>query len=377
MRPECEATRAYVGRMRILVVTPWFPTSASRESGIFVEREAAALAEAHDVRVLHLDWNQRGADAVNTEGVTVDHVELHRARLGDCRRARAVVRDAAVHADVVHTHALPGLLPWTAGRPSPRPWVHSEHWSGLTAPQTLSVPERLVGRVLSPVLDRPDVVVAESGRLAEAVRRHRRGATQIVPCVVPAVEVAPAPPRTGAVRIVAVGGLIERKGPAIAVRAISVLRRAGLNATLTWVGSGPLRPELDGLVAEEGLVDAVTFTGSLDSVGVSAHLDDAHLFLLPTQGDNFCVVVAEALMHGRPIVSGAATGAVDYVDLRYGQFVTGTDPAAYADAVRALLARTDDTASDAIAATVRDRFAPATVRAGLEAVYRSAGVRVD
>lgn len=363
--------------MRILIVTPWFPTSASRESGIFIEREAAALAEAHDVHVLHLDWNQRGADPVDVEGATVDRVELHRARLGDYRRARAVVRDAAAQADVVHTHALPGLLPWVTGRPSPRPWVHSEHWSGLTAPQTLSVPERLVGRLLSPVLDRPDVVVAESGRLEDAVRCHRRGATQIVPCVVSAVEVVSVPPRIGAVRIVAVGGLIERKGPAIAVRTIAALRRAGLDATLTWVGSGPLRPELDELVTEERLVDAVTFTGSLDGTGVSAQLDDAHLFLLPTQGDNFCVVVAEALMHGRPIVSGAETGAVDYVDPRYGQFVTGADPAAYAEAVRAVLARTADTAADTIAATVRDRFAPATVRAGLEAVYRSAGVRDD
>src|SRR5690606_30199345 len=43
-----------LGRMRILVVTTWFPTASHLAVGAFVARDVAALATRHDVRVLHL-----------------------------------------------------------------------------------------------------------------------------------------------------------------------------------------------------------------------------------------------------------------------------------------------------------------------------------
>jgi len=357
--------------VRILVVTPWFPTTTAPQSGLFVAREAAALAAVHDVRVLHLDWTGRPEDETPATPHPTRRVVLRRSRPLDFLRARRVVHRAARGADVLHTHALPGLLPWIVGRPGAAAWVHSEHWSGLTAPETLGRGERALLRPLARLLDRPDAVVAESGRLAEAIRRHRRAPVDIVPCVVPASPVTPWP---DAEHLVGVGGLIPRKGPLLAVEAVAALRRRGRDTTLTWVGDGPQRAEVEARAAQLGVADAVTFTGVLPSDEVAQQLDAARLFLLPTQGDNFCVVAAEAISHGRPIVSGAATGAVDYAQPHVSRFVATASADAYAEAIEDLLAATAGSSPRAVADTVRDRFTPETVRILLEGVYRRAGV---
>lgn len=359
--------------MRILIVTPWFPTSDLPESGIFVAREAEALAVDHDVTVLHFDAiGIPGAPAIPT-GVSVSRELVKLYSPASLRRARKLVSEAARDADVVHTHALPGLLPWIVGRPSKRPWVHTEHWSGLTSPETLTLAQRAVRRVLLPILRRPDVVVTECQRLANAVRRHRQGRVEIVPCIVDSMTPPDLPVADEVLRIVSVGGLIPRKGPGLALQAVKVLRDRGIDARLTWVGDGPQRQDLERQVTAEGLASSVRFTGSLPSSGVSDELAKATLFLLPTQGDNFCVVTAESLVHGRPVVSGANTGAVDYCDPSVSVFVEEQTGIAYADAVTALHTKTENLTSEDVAATVRGRFSAERVRSLLGAIYATVG----
>ncbi|GAA1926565.1 hypothetical protein GCM10009775_18440 [Microbacterium aoyamense] len=357
--------------MRILVVTPWFPTDRSPASGLFVAREAHALAEAHDVHVLHLDWTGASDAETAAVGLDVSRVSLRRTRPADFARARRLVREAAAGADVVHTHALTGLLPWLRGRPADRPWVHSEHWSGLTAPETLGVGERMLLRPLRRVLARPEAVIAESRRLAAAIRPHRHGTVEIVPCVVPA---APAVAWPQGDRLLAVGGLIPRKGPLLAVGALAALIARGRPATLTWIGEGPERESAHAEAERLGVSGALRLTGALPSADVERAFAEARLFVLPTQGDNFCVATAEALTHGRPIVSGAATGAVDYSHPSVSRFVDVQTPRAYADAIEDLLTATSAMTPHDVSATVADAFTPTTVREGIERVYRSIGV---
>ncbi|MBN8205700.1 glycosyltransferase [Microbacterium esteraromaticum] len=355
--------------MRILIVTPWFPTSDLPESGIFVAREAEALAAEHDVTVVHFDAIGIPGESVIPPGVGVSREFVRLYSPASLRRARKLVNQAARDADVVHTHALPGLLPWIVGRPSKRPWVHTEHWSGLTSPETLPLAQRAVRQALLPILRRPDVVITECQRLADAVRRHRKGRVELVPCIVDSITPPDRPAADEVLRIVSVGGLIPRKGPGLALDAVKVLRDRGTDARLTWVGDGPQRQDLECQVAAEGLESSVTFTGSLPSTGVSDELAKATLFLLPTQGDNFCVVTAEALVHGRPVVSGANTGAVDYCAPSVSVFVEEQTGIAYADAVAALHAKTAELASEDVAATVRGLFSAERVRSLLGSIY--------
>ncbi len=351
------------------MVTPWFPTADAPESGLFVAREAAALGDAHDVRVLHLDWSgRRDRESRAAGSAAVRRLALTRANPLDYLRARRAVRLAAADADILHTHALTGLLPWLRGRPAPVPWVHSEHWSALTAPDTLGPFGRLALAVLAPALRGPDVAVAECERLAAALRTRRSGPVAIVPCIVPPPgTLTPRPP--GAPALIGIGGLIDRKDPLLAVETLAVLRERGLDARLTWVGEGPLRAAVATRAQALGLSDLVTLRGSLTSEEVARAIDESSMLVLPTRADNFCVVAAESLTRGRPIVSGDQTGAVDYAHPSVSRFVSERSASAFADAVESVLRESSKLTAEEISETVRDRFSPASVSTALTGIY--------
>jgi glycosyltransferase involved in cell wall biosynthesis len=357
------------------MVTPWFPAPGSAESGIFVLRDALALSSEHSVSVLHLDSdvNARSrSGSTEVRGVPAVRVPFNRWRLRDWISALKAVRAAAIDADVVHTHALSGILLFAFARPGKnRRWVHTEHWSGLTAPETLTLRGRVSRRVLMPILARPDAVIVACDRLARTIRTVRSKPIITVPCVVvPPVSVAPASNDSDVLRIVGIGGIIERKGAICALETVAELKRRGISASLTWVGDGPQRPELVARAQELELDEQLTLTGALSEAEVGLELDAADVFLLPTLGDNFCIVVAEALSHGRPIVSGADTGAVDYSAPEVSRFVADAkNPLAYADAIVDLRAATSAMSANDVAATVRGRFTPERVSELLTAAY--------
>lgn len=169
------------------------------------------------------------------------------------------------------------------------------------------------------------------------------------------------------------GGLVERKDPLCALDALQTLRASGLDATLTWVGEGPLRDALTLAAEEKKLTDSLTLAGGRDQEGVIAALRDADIFLLPTRGENFCVSAAEAIVQGRPVVVGVNGGQREYVTPENGELVTVQSGAAYAEGVMRVWNRRSERSAAAIAATIGDRFAPDSVLAGYEAAYGEAG----
>src|SRR5690606_15303495 len=125
------------------------------------------------------------------------------------------------------------------------PWVHTEHWSGLIAPETVPTVMRATLPLTERALARPDVVVAVSARLAARIAEVRRRPVIVIPNHVESpAEMAPPRSRSDAVRLIAVGGLVPHKGPLLAVAALAELRRRGVDASLVWLGDGPLRAEV-------------------------------------------------------------------------------------------------------------------------------------
>lgn len=380
--------------MRILVVTTWFPTPGRPEVGVFVARDVAALAERHEVRVLHLvaphlapprsaeDDGALQTQVLDFPGMAPVTVRVRRLvtdlrRPDHLARAGRAVLAAARNADVVHTAAFSTLLPLLGRRP-PAPWVHTEHWHGVATTDGDRLPVRLVTPLLRRLLRRPDVVTAVSSCALGPVRRLRgERPSLVVPCVVaPPGRVPERPERNGRpLRLVAVGGLVEGKRPRLAVEVLAALRELGQEAELTWVGTGPLRRELATLAGERGVV--VRVTGSLPPSGVCAELAHADAFLLPTRRETFGVAVAEAAAHGRPVVTGAEVGVREWLDGPGVAYVEGEDPRTWARALLELLDRTSGTPAAELAAALGDAVCPAQVRRAFEHAYAMAAVGTE
>ena len=342
--------------MRIAAVTTWYPGPADPVEGLFVARHVAALRRDHDVRVLHLA-SRPAPDEPGVRHLLVDRRDP-RSLL---RAARAVAR-AAAGADLLHTHAFSTLLLVPPARDRRVPWLHSEHWSGVSDPVSGGpVWARLAGA--RRLLDRPDAVTAVSSYLADAVRPFRRdGRCAVVPNVVPAPVALTTAPGGARLRLFAVGNLRPVKDPLLAVAAVAELRRRGRDASLRWVGSGPLAQAVRARAAELGV--PLDLLGRVPPEEFEPEWAGCDVFLLPSEYETFCVAGAEALVHGRPAVLGNRGGMTDFRGPGVA-LVPDRTPTAYADAVERVAAA--GTAPEEIAGPVRavysadavaDAFAP-------------------
>jgi len=111
------------------------------------------------------------------------------------------------------------------------------------------------------------------------------------------------------VRVLSVGRLVEMKGHEYSIRAMARLRDRQPAVRLDIVGDGPLRAELEALVARLGLGGVVQLHGALPANEVRRLMAEAHLFLLasvePREGDQEgqTLVLQEAQASGLPVVA--------------------------------------------------------------------------
>ena len=141
--------------------------------------------------------------------------------------------------------------------------------------------------------------------------------------------------RSDRVRCLAVTRLVERKGLRDLIHALRRLERGRFE--LEIVGTGPDEAELRELATAEGLAGEVRFLGALDRDAVAERYRAADIFTLPSSAEAFGNAFAEALASGLPIVGTDVGGIPELVDHGVnGLLVPPGDPAALADAIRAL-----------------------------------------
>lgn len=359
--------------MRVLVVTTWFPSAAAPTEAPFNLEHVRAIARSHEVRVVHLMLNSAASRATTEtyQGIRVQRIPLSpRSPVGLLRGWRRV-RAALRRADLLHTMAFSSILAvWPAQLLLRRPWVHTEHWNGVVNPASVG---RAWARLswLRRALRFPDRLTGVTTQLAEVMARFGRpGAVSVVPCVVenpnPVTRAAFGPRR----ELIAVGALIERKQPLMAVRTLAWLRSEGHRAHLTWVGDGELRSAVERFAAEQGVADCLSLIGSRPPEEIFPLMASADLFFLPTTQENFFTSAAEALSAGRAVVVPRVGGYDDYIDESNGVLVAENRPEAFGEAILRASERFAGVDADAIARPIRSRFSAETVGASFDAIYR-------
>lgn len=362
--------------MKVTVVTTWFPTGVAPSRGSFVLRDTLAIAAHADVRLVHLvpPADDDGTRRLVRSGIDVLRIPMDPRRPDQVLQAARTLRVALRGADVVHSMAFSTLLPLTLRRP-PVPWVHTEHWSALTTPETLPTPARAGLPLLRRLLAAPDRATAVCAYLARPLREVRgdRRPTAVVPCIVEPHPVAERRDRSdGALRMVSTGGLIDRKDPLLAVQTLAELVGRGVDAHLRWLGDGPLREATSEMARRLGVDGRLRLDGTVDTAGVRSALADSDLFFGPTRADNFFVSAAEAIVAGRPVVLGATGGQGEYVEHEVGELVDVQDAEVYADAIQQVDRRTRDLPARRIADTIGDAFSTAHVGAAYADEYAGA-----
>jgi glycosyltransferase involved in cell wall biosynthesis len=115
-------------------------------------------------------------------------------------------------------------------------------------------------------------------------------------------------------RLVCVGRLCEQKGHLLLVEAASQLAVEGLQFRLVLVGDGPLRPQIQTMIAQLGLQDHIEITGWASNYEVQQQILASRAMVLPSFAEGLPVVLMEALALSRPAISTYVAGIPELIE---------------------------------------------------------------
>lgn len=175
--------------------------------------------------------------------------------------------------------------------------------------------ERLYGALLRLLSYRVDGVWADCRETLDATRAYftpRARLENVVPLFVADASVAQ---KTSYVlgaqaRLVAAGRLVDRKNIDAIIKALKLLHDRGVAARLEIFGDGPKLADLQALAARLALDEQVHFYGyKADWLEFASA---GNIFINAGDTEGFCIVAAEAMLAGLPVVAVDVGGIREY-----------------------------------------------------------------
>ena len=284
--------------MRILLVSQMYPGPADPDLGVFVRSlEEALAARGHILDRAVLDRRSSGKRK---------YITLSAATLQAARRFRP---------DVVYAHFLvpTGLIAGLAGR---APLVVTAH--GRDVRNVGWLPG--IGAATRLVVRRAATVIAVSDYLRRELETkvpEARGKTAVIDSGVDLERFAVSPAPVGDVRFLCIASLIRRKN---VLRLADAFARLG-KGTLTFVGDGPLRAQLEGR-------SGVELVGRVPYERIPEQIAAAHVICQPSLIEPFGQALLEAMACGRSVVATRIGGPPEFVPPEAGVLVDPADESA-------------------------------------------------
>jgi glycosyltransferase involved in cell wall biosynthesis len=285
-----------------------YPGPDDPDLGVFVQALEEQLAQrGHEIERAVLDRRSGGK---------ARYLRLGRDALSTARSFKP---------DVVYAHFLvpTGLLAALVSRAPLVVTAHGRDVRNIGAFPGVRAATRWVVR-------RAAAVVAVSDYLRHELETkvpEARGKVEVVDCGVDLERFSVEPAPDGPTAYLCVGSLIERKN---VVRLADAFARVG-SGTLSFVGDGPMRGELEGR-------PGVTVEGRLPHDEIPARIARCHVLSQPSLIEPFGLALLEAMAGGRSVVATRIGGPPEFVPPEAGALVDPTDVDDIARGLRAAAA---------------------------------------
>jgi glycosyltransferase involved in cell wall biosynthesis len=324
--------------MRVLTLTPFYPTASNDAEGCFVAEAVASLADlgvASEVlavqpwykpmatprsgllasrRVRYYSWP--GNSGLVGAGRALGRILKGRLRSLQQQRFHLIHAHAALpcgHAALLIAQKL-GI-----------PYVVTVH--GLDAFLTEQVGGRAgmkCAEIAGSVYEGAARVVCISGKVAEIVGKgtNGRARTEVVHNGVDTNMFYPAAGKRDAGLVLSVGNLIPSKGHELLLRAVAGLPS---QVKLRIIGEGPERARLQTLCRELKLGARVEFPGRRSRSEVAHEMRSCAVFALPSRYEGLGCVYLEAMASGTPVIACRGQGIQDIISPGENGFLVSPD----------------------------------------------------
>lgn len=363
--------------MNVFVLPSWYPSARQPMAGLFAHDQALALALArpawhvmvglwgHHDGALNLRsasdcwralvWRLKArAGWRHTDGPLQEVLSpclswtlawAGGGVRGQLAASRAnLARAEARHGPVALIHAHVGFpAGWIAAQLAAErglPVLLTEHMSPFPFPALADARGQPQPR-LREAFEAASATVAVSAALADRLHACGLPCDTVIPNVVDErrfmLRAGANRPASAGRQLFTLGALVPQKGVDVLLRAFALLPPQPCPVALHIGGDGPERASLRALAAALGVAERVHFLGALRPEQTPAHFAACDVFVLASRHETFGVVLAEALMSGKPVVATRCGGPEDVVTAANGRLVASEDPAALAAALHAVL----------------------------------------
>jgi glycosyltransferase involved in cell wall biosynthesis len=341
--------------MKVLFLTPWYPSKKDEMSGLFVQKHVEAVrAQGVDVRVIHSQ------------------------DLKDTWRQWRLLQRAGWIPDIVQLNVIQtqGLLALALLDSKNIPYIIVEHWSGYLPENGQFMRMSRIKRALyRHIAEEASMILTVSDRQAEAMQtcgmhnEHWRQINNVVDDFFfqPRVKSQESSVKT----LLHVSCFDERaKNVKGLLRAAKMLSEKRQDWQLVLVGTGidfnDVRRYADELDIPEGLL---RWTGELTPREVADEMHRADAFVLSSRYETYGVVLAEAAAAGLPILSTPVGIADELAALLVPQEIAQNKPGTFAEFMETILW---SPASSVKPQEHTDRFSAEAIGKKLKSIYEQA-----
>lgn len=282
-------------------------------SEIYVETVARALAAGGNEVMLHSAAFPGGASEEEVDGVRImrsgSKVSVYPNAFRALRRGDLGTPDVVIDVQ----NGVPFASPWATSAPTVVlvHHVHREQWPVVYDPLRARIGWWLESRLAPRVYRDSRYVAVSHATKAELITQgitperisvvhngvqSRLRHTESAPALNP--------------HIVVLGRLVPHKRVEHVLEAAANLLPKIPELTISIVGDGWWRAELEARAAQMGLADIVTFHGFVDDDTKQRHLQRAWVLALPSLKEGWGLVTTEAASHGVPTVAYRSAGGV-------------------------------------------------------------------
>lgn len=290
--------------MRVLFLTPWYPSEKDAMSGLFVQKHVEAVrAQGCDVRVIHSQslWDTvRQYKKLQKEGWTPDIVQLN------------VIQKQGLVAEALEI-----------------PYIIVEHWSGYLPENGLFMRmSRFKRDMYRHIARNAAMILTVSDRHAQAMQDcgirndHWKRIDNVVDDFF--FEERTKNQESRVKTLLHVSCFDEKaKNVKGLLRAAKMLSEKRQDWQLVLVGTGEDYDEVRAYARSLEIPEKLLrWTGELTPREVSNEFDKADVFVLPSHYENAPVVISESLAKGVPIISTRVGGIPEMMNEECGILVT-------------------------------------------------------
>jgi len=169
---------------------------------------------------------------------------------------------------------------------------------------------------------------------------------------------------------ISVGGLIDRKGMDLTIKAFNKAFKNNPRTKLKIIGGGPEKKNLESLIKELHLESRIKLTGRIERKKIAEYFKKSDAFVLASKGETFGVVFIEAMASGLPVIATRCGGPEHFIKKEQGLIIEKNNIDKLAGAMKDIYRNIDSYDNQKISKMTVEQFSPESVAEQITEVYK-------